>query len=32
MDDEVLNALIDGRYATTRLNSLRIDGTRYEVR
>ena len=34
MDDEVLRALIDGRYAidTPEFNALRINGTRYDVR
>ena len=34
MDDEVLRALIEGRYAidTPEFNALRINGTRYDVR
>ena len=34
MDDEVLSALIDGRYAidAPEFNALRINGTRYDVR
>ena len=34
MNDEVLSALIDGRYAidAPEFNALRINGTRYDVR